>query len=418
MSDQYSKGNTVINATTGQTALNTILYGASANGGSVFPTTAFGDLLVAQFSPETAWRHDYGIINRLVSTTGTANGGTVTVDASRAKLSTSVAVNGIARMQTIRPLRYMPGVGGLARFTAVFATPKANTTQYVGIGDTVDAFYFGYNGTTFVVGRRRGGSDTQVAQASWNGTVPAGLSYQLGNIFQIRFQWLGYGYIRFYILDPNGQDNGYALVHTINYPNTSALTHILNPTLPLFAEIANTGNNTDMVMYSPSAVAGTEGNVHVGFHNPLDVWNTVDAVATYSDVNNNHFITIQNKSTFNTLANRIPVYVKSIELSRGSGGSNGATIRFYENATTAGVRTYNDVDTNNSPVATSVTATTITGGTVTRTYSMPSSRTGIQLEFEDGEIVILPGSTLTIAVQDSQVAGTDFTVNVNWQELF
>jgi hypothetical protein len=414
--DPFALGNTTIDSSTGEFARNVFLTGT--NGNPAFQQTAFGELSVAQFTPQTAWRFDYGVNTRIVAKTET-NGGTVTQDAGRAKLSTGTNTAGLARIQTIKNVRYMPGVGGLLRITAVFATPKADTTQYVGIGDTNDRLFFGYQGTDFVIGRRRdGAADVVVKSTNWNGTAPTGLTYTNGNIFQIRYQWLGYGYLRFYILDPNGQDLGYKLVHTINYPNTSANIHIMNPTLPIFAEIANTGNNTNMVMYSPSAVAGIEGATHLGFHNPLDIWNGTDTSATFSDTNNNHFISVQNKTTIGSIANRVPVQIKSIELSRGSGGAAGATIRIYKSATTAGARSYTDVDATNSPVSYSTTTTTITGGTIERSYSMPSSLTSRTIALENGELTLLPGEIYTIGVQDSTAAGTDFIVNVNWQELF
>ena len=114
--------------------------------------TAFGELLVSGLKPQAAWRFDYGVNTRIVDVT-TANGGTVTTDANRAKLSTSTAVNGSARIETVKQLRYFPGIGGLLRMTSVFSTPKANSKQLFGLGDGVDGLYYGYIGTDFVVGR-------------------------------------------------------------------------------------------------------------------------------------------------------------------------------------------------------------------------------------------------------------------------
>lgn len=121
---------------------------------------AFGEVLVAPISPQTAWRFDYGTApNTRLYTTTTANGGTATLAESQLHLQTSANVAGLARLQTLRRLRYLPGMGGVVRFTAVFGTPKANSRQIVGIGDTQDGFFFGYNGTSFGVFRRRAGVD-------------------------------------------------------------------------------------------------------------------------------------------------------------------------------------------------------------------------------------------------------------------
>jgi len=381
---------------------------------SDFPQTAFGEVLTAKLTPQAAWRFDYGINSRLVTKTET-NGGAVTVDGNRAKLATGVNVGGVARIETVKRLRYFPGMGGVLRMTYVHSAPKALSNQYFGLGDTADRLFFGYNNLNWVIGRRRGGVDTVVVRNDWNGEFPAGIDFTKGNIFQIRYQWLGYGYLRFFMLDPNGQEIGYKLMHTINYPNTSADVHILNPTLPIFAEVANTGNNTNIVAYTPSAAAFVEGEVGE-YSNPMDVFNSFDTSATLADTNNNHLATIRNKSTFLTLANRVPIQINSVTFTRGS-GSPASILRLYKAATTAGARVYADHDANNSPIDTSATTTTITGGTVERSYSIPASGSR-DLTFKPGELVLQPGEALTFGQQNSGVQSTDSVLTVNWSELF
>jgi len=386
------------------------------------PRTAFGELLVAQFSPTAAWRFDYGVNTRIVTST-TANGGTVTASESRARLSTSSAVNGSARIQSNNRLRYLPGVGGLVRFTAAYAAGAANSRQLIGIGDSQDGFFFGYSGATFGVIRRRAGVDDFIPQSSWNGSQ-VNFSPQLGNIYAIRFQWLGYGFIRFYIVDPNSPTSadsalnfGARNVHTILYPNTSALTHILNPTLPLFAEVANTGNASDLVLFTPSGVAGLEGQIETPY-NPLDEWNSVDTALALANTSNNHVLSVQNKTTLAAITNRVPVQLASLTVARGTAGASLSTIRLYRNATTAIGRVYTDVDASNSPVSTSVTTTTVTGGTVERAYTVTAAGTTFTIEFAPGEFVLQPGEILTIGIQNNAATSTDFVVTANWKELF
>lgn len=378
------------------------------------PLTAFGEVLVGQLTPMAAWRFDYGLNTRLVETT-TANGGTVTVDGNRVKLSTSAAINGSARVETVKHLRYYPGMGGLLRMTSIFSTPKANSTQLFGIGDGTDGLYYGYYGTDFVVGKIRGGTHTRVLQSAWNGSMNPNFNSAFGNIFQIRFQWLGYGYLRYYMLNFEDETAGYVKLHTINYPNTSADVHILNPTLPIFGEVANTGNNTNIVAYSPSAAAFVEGEIY-NQANPMDVYNAFDVSATYTTTNRNHLLTIRNKSTFLTLTNRVPVQIKSITFSRGAGSAI-TTLRLVKSATTAGALTYADIDTNNSPVDASITTTTVTGGTIERSYSTPAGALPT-IVFEPGDMVLYPGETLTLECLNSLSQTIDVVATVNWAELF
>lgn len=379
--------------------------------------SAFGEQLVASLAPKAAWRFDYGTApNTRLYTTTTANGGSIGMSASRVQLITGTNVAGMARIQSQRRLRYMPGMGSLVRFTAVYAAPKASSTQWVGQGDTEDGFFFGYSGTDFGVMRRRAAVDDFTPQASWNGHSVS-ITPQNGNVYQIRYQWLGYGFIHFYILQPSFPDLGWQLVHTILYPNTTALTSILNPTLPLMAEAANTGNNTSLTLMTASGLAALEGETSEPF-NPLNVGNSFDASASFADTNNNHMVTIRNKTTFGGVANRVPVHIDSINMARGATANVLSTIRLYRNATTAGALTFADVDTNNSPVETSITTTTITGGTVERTYLLTDQVTLQTVEYNQGELVLQPGESLTIGIQNSLAPATPHVETINWLEAF
>lgn len=382
---------------------------------------AFGELLVAQVLPQTAWRFDYGINTRFVYTSGTMAGGQVSGSFSRAQLSTSTNVSGTAQIFSIKPLRYLPGVGGLMRMTAVFNTGTSNSEQLIGIADEgiSDGFAFGYNGTSFGVVVIRAGVRTWIAQSQWNGSsLSTTLIPQYGNIYQIRFQWLGYGNINFMIFDSTlGK---FVTVHTVHYPNTSPLTSILNPTLKLFSRIANLGNNTNIVMFTPSALGALEGHTESQFYNPLDVPNTMDSLKTFADANNNHLLTVRNKSTFLGVSNRVPVQINSIYFSRagGAGTATNSTLRIYRNASTTGTLSFTDIDSLNSPVDTSVTTTIITSTNAEKSYAVSSNNPQIPIEFHPGELILNPGESISIGVQDSGVQSTECAVTANWDELF
>lgn len=379
---------------------------------------AFGELLTAELITTTAWRFDYGVNNYLITPT-TANGGTVTVNQSRAVLSTSTATNGRAKIETRNQLRYTPGVGGLARFTAVFASGTANNQQIIGIGTDSDGFFFGYNGTSFGIMRRRAGVDTWVAQANWNGeALGETLIPQFGNIYQIRYQWLGYGLIKFYVFDKT--IGRFALVHTIQYPNTSALTHTLNPTFPLMAENKNTGNSTDVVMYTPSALGALEnGHTRINNPDPLAVPRSSDGTATISATTVQHLYSLQNKSIAYTggLTNHAPMKIASIDISR-IATSGTSQIKLWKDITTSVPLVFTDVSTADSPAAVSVTSTLVTSTDSLRTYGMDSTTTTRFINLIDEDFVVYPGETFSISTTNSSVQSTAFIFSINWFELF
>ncbi|WP_242865325.1 hypothetical protein [Clostridium sp. ATCC 25772] len=106
------------------------------------PLTAFNDLRTIALTPMAGWTFNYNINSDYIITT-TANGGTATQGDSMAILSTSTANNGSSKIATRKVLRYSPGLGGLARFTAVFTTGVTNSQQIIGLGDDIDGFYYG-----------------------------------------------------------------------------------------------------------------------------------------------------------------------------------------------------------------------------------------------------------------------------------
>ena len=117
--------------------------------------TAFAELSVSEASPIVQIHFPYNINSEIVETQN--NGGTVTVVNNKAHISTGAAANQSAALLTITPVKYNPGQGGMIRFTSLYTTGVANSTQWVGIGNSTDGYFFGYNGTDFGILRRQGG---------------------------------------------------------------------------------------------------------------------------------------------------------------------------------------------------------------------------------------------------------------------
>ncbi len=392
-----------------------------SNGNFVLPVadantaiSAFGENVVAQILPQTAWRFDYGVINSRFATTTTANGGTVTASNSHAVLQTSTAVNGSASLSSVRRLRYLNGFGGKVRFVALFDTPKADTVQYQGLGDTQNGFFIGYNGLNFGAMRRAGGVDTWVYSTAFNGDDVTSLDTTKGNVYQIQFTYLGYGPIRFSVLT----DGGYAefsTLHTIYYQNANTSTSINNPTLPLYAYIANTGNATNMTMRTPSALGGSEGHYEQP-SNPLDVYNSADAQATIATAIQTHILSIRNKTSVNSITNQVPIVINNIFLGRATAGATLSTFKLYKVATFAGALTFADIDGNNSPIEFSTTSTTYSTGNPI--YSIPLAGGNIAIDLKDGQIVLQPNEYLYATITNSGVQSTDVSIAFNWRELF
>ena len=118
----------------------------------------FGEFLVANMTHETIANFVYGI-HPVQMITKANQSGSATAANSMATVSTGAAANSGCLLETAERVRYQPGHGSRARFTALFTTGVADSTQGAGIGDEADGFFFGYNGTSFGVLHRKNGSE-------------------------------------------------------------------------------------------------------------------------------------------------------------------------------------------------------------------------------------------------------------------
>jgi hypothetical protein len=148
--------------------------------------------------------------------------------------------------ETTKVFSYQPGKSLLVMNTFVPATPKANLRQRVGYFGADNGMYFEINGTTpyFVERSLSTGTQTEVAQANWNGdklngTGPSGITLDTSKaqILWMDIEWLGLGTVRMGFVI-NGQ---FILCHSFHHANLITSTYITTASLPLRYELTNTG---------------------------------------------------------------------------------------------------------------------------------------------------------------------------------
>jgi hypothetical protein len=391
------------------------------------PKTAFSEISVANPHPVSQISFEYGV-NTQIMTTSVTGTGTVTTANSLLSVSTGASASSSAQLISRRYLKYRAGQGALGRGTMLFTAGVANSKQYAGVGNAslTDGFFFGYNGTQFGIFHINNGSETFTAQSSWNvdtmdGSAnisnPSGqnLIPTNGNVWQIKYQYLGFGCIYFYV--EHAEDGEFALVHIIKYPNSNITTSLANPSLNLVWRVVNTSNTSNIVLKAGSGALFLEGTRHfLGPKNGID--NNKSNITTLTNI-----LTIKNATTYNTVTNRAQVRIKTISVAY-DGGNGVATLQVILGATLGGTPSYTTINgttgdngatiTNGQSVVSYDTAgTTITGGTVifNRTLSRNNSA---DLDLESLDIFCGPSETLTFAVKTT-AAGV-CSVAVNWIE--
>jgi hypothetical protein len=378
--------------------------------------TAFGEAQVAQLTPLAGWKFAYNINPDMVKTT-VAGGGAVTESNGRALLSTGAAAGGKAKIETIPPLRYIPGCGGLARFTAVFTPGVAGSKQLIGIGnEEEDGLFVGYNGVDFGLCRVVAGVEHWVYADGMNGDGRAIMKYfnpAAGNIFQLQYQWLGYGGIRWFMERPESAE--FELLHLLQYANSSAETTLRNPTLPLMALVENTTNDTAVTMLTPSAIAGIEGDLGaVAPIHPFSLYRTLSATKTGITTEAN-VLTLSNPATYFGRTNRTRIRLTRVSF-YGEGSANSPVfLRGVVGATLGGTPNYVAYDLTRSPISRDTAGTTVTGGTERMDVKL-GRNVGVQLDLEPLGIELAPGQTFTLSVSSAQTIAADLAVT--WIDQF
>lgn len=199
-------------------------------------------------------------------------GGDASNSGGQALFTTGTNTNSGIKAVTDTSVTYRPHAETFVAFTAIFTTGIANSYQRIGLYDTNNGFFIGYEGTSFGVTKRSGAVDTTTAQASFsqdtltggassgytrNGT-PEAIDLTKDNLFRIRFGWLGAAPIYFEVFSPDGE---WVVFHKIKHPNTAAVPTIQNPNLPITLDIQKTGAGATVLAINTACwAAGSTSN--------------------------------------------------------------------------------------------------------------------------------------------------------------
>ncbi len=384
----------------------------------------FGDLIAQALTPLVQLDWVYGI-NTQTGVTTVVSTGTVDTNLSRLRIQTSTSTTGSGIFQSRKPAKYRAGQGVIIRTTAAFTTGVASSTQFVGIGTDTDGYFYGFNGAAFGILYRAWSSDTWIPQSSWNGdkcdgTGASGFNWDKtkGTVIMIKYPYLGYGNITFWVEDP--ATSGMILCHTIKYNNTTTTVQISNPNLFFYAQAINAGNNTNLIIYCGSAGVFLCGErSYVG--NPKWAADSNKAAVTAET----NLLSIRNATSYNGVTNRSLIRINSISYAGGSAtATTVSTLRVRIGATVGGVPSFAAVNGTTANAGVTITAgnsiasidtagTTATGGTYLFNCSVSASGTNT-IDTTPFNLFIAPGEIMTFSGFAS--ANSSQVVSVNWTE--
>jgi hypothetical protein len=226
----------------------------------------------------------------------------------------STATGGKAYMQSYEHFRYRAGHSQLAYVTFNFIGGVTNVLKFAGYSDGSNGVEFQLSGTTkqFTLYSDTTKGDETVAQSSWNldkldGTGASGLTLNIANtqILVIDLQALYIGRVRC------GFDIGGVVVwaHQFTHANEEANPYVQSANLPIRCGMTCTGTVTTTMNFICCTVQTENGeSAKEGFHF------SQDASVTAASGAKTHLVSIQPKTTFNSITNRSKIIIDSIDI--------------------------------------------------------------------------------------------------------
>jgi len=215
-------------------------------GGSVQGTDAFGRQRMSQpftlFEAFNRYDDNGKFFEQLTNATAGFGDDSASIDMTLTNTSGDTAIR-----ESKRVFAYQPGKSLQVLNTFVMSTGKTGLRQRVGYFGTNDGLFLELDGTDLFLVKRSQGSDTRVAQSSWNidtadgnGASGFNLNIATAQIFWMDIEWLGVGSVRCGFVY-NGQ---FVHVHTFHHANTVTAPYMTTACLPIRYEIENTAGTS------------------------------------------------------------------------------------------------------------------------------------------------------------------------------
>lgn len=195
------------------------------------------------------------------SITNTSGNATSTHSTANASVAMYVEAQDTIIRQTFQRFSYQPGKSQEVVLTGILGAGGTGTKSRIGIFDADCGLFFELDNATVNVVYRKGASDIQVPQSSWNvdkmnGSGVSGRTFNkaMANVFFIDFEWLGVGKVRWGIY----VDGVPVVCHQIDFSNTVTSVYMATPNLPVRYEVSSAagGASTTMTHICSAVISG------------------------------------------------------------------------------------------------------------------------------------------------------------------
>lgn len=250
-----------------------------------------------------------------------------------------------------------------------------------------------------------------------DGTGPSGmiLDPQKGNVYQIEFQYLGFGNARFSVEDPN--TGKLVPFHMIKNANSRTSPVLKNPNTFVLATSANIGGTTSKTLRTVSMASFTQGDVQKLDPKFSKSW----AISSVNQAAYRPLALLKSNRVFIDQSNFGEFDLLRASLSNETAGANGKTITigFFLDATVSGEVNYQYVNESSSIVSYATldpaTQTIDNLANLAPFYEVIVGPSGTQTDFlEKLKLIFQIGRQVLIAIKTSGSASG--TLSINWFE--
>lgn len=292
-------------------------------------------------------------------------------------------------------------------WTAVSSNNVVYFTRRIAGAAGASTFNAGATGTTAAFNIVTAGSnatETFYPQSEWNIDKAAWLDTSKGNVYQVRFQYLGYGNAFFGVEDAGtGQ---FIPVHMIQNAGKRTATVMRNPNGFLLWEAQNNGSATGVTLRGASAASFLEGKErYFGQERAAAATRSINA-ATETPV-----LSIRTANVFNNIFSTKQLF--PLRISAAADGTKNVTVNVYKGASLTAAQ-FVPVNVGSCALKDSAaTAVNVTGAVLI--YSFALSKTGQDTQdLGQFNTFLSLGEVLTITATSANAS--DVTITLAWDE--
>lgn len=352
------------------------------------------------------WHRKDGVAeNRTITVTGASGGST----------DLTLTLNSVAYT--------IPLTAGTVQHNAYEIAQWLNDNQSVWSADQVDdtviiaalsdgaksgTYSFSHATATGSIAQNEAGvtkTSTHIPQNTWNQDKRESLDPSKGNVYQIQYQYLGFGDIVFSIENP--ETGVFEPVHIIQYANANTTPSIGNPSLRLGLYCVSIGSTTDLTVRSASMAAFVQGRVDKT-RNPRADKNTQLVSTTMTNV-----LAIRNRRSYNGFFNQVEVEPLRVSISSESSKNVEVEIRATGNP---GVeQNYQQTGTNLVVDKDTTAFTGYSGGRLLAAFTL-SGGDSQTLDLRELSISLPPSLHLIVQARVTSGATANVTAALTWYE--